>query len=44
MYYGRFVDSWILQATCALASEQSTATLGTMKLLERLLGLSPAIA
>jgi hypothetical protein len=38
MYYGRLVDSRILQATCALASEQSTATLGTMKRLERLLG------
>jgi hypothetical protein len=30
MYYGRLVDSRILQATCALASEQSTATLGTI--------------
>jgi hypothetical protein len=38
MYYGRLVDSRILQATCALASEQSTATLGTMQRLERLLG------
>jgi hypothetical protein len=38
MYYGRLVDSRIHQATCVLASEQSTATLGTMKRLERLLG------
>jgi hypothetical protein len=38
MYYGRLVDSRILTATCALASEQSTASLGTMKRLERLLG------
>jgi hypothetical protein len=38
MYYGRLVNSWILQATCALMSEQSTATLDTMKRLERLLG------
>ncbi len=38
MYYGRLVDARILQATCALASEQSTATLGTLKMLERLLG------
>ena len=38
MYYGRLVDARILQATCALASEQSSATLGTMKRLERLLG------
>jgi hypothetical protein len=38
MYYGRLVDSRILQATCALASEQSNATLGTMKRVERLLG------
>jgi hypothetical protein len=38
MYYGRLVDSRVLQATCALASEQSTATLGTMMRLERLLG------
>jgi hypothetical protein len=38
MYYGRLVDARILQATCALASEQSTATLGTLTRLERLLG------
>ncbi len=38
MYYGRCVDSRILHATCALASEQSTATLGTIKRLDRLLG------
>jgi hypothetical protein len=38
MYYGRLVDARILQATCALASEQATATLGTLKRLERLLG------
>ena len=38
MYYGRLVDARILQATCALASEQATATLGTLTRLERLLG------
>ena len=38
LYYGRCVDSRILPATCALASEQSAATLGTVKRLNRLLG------
>jgi hypothetical protein len=40
LYYGRLVDSRILPATCALASEQSIATLGTVKRLNlnRLLG------
>ena len=38
MYYGRCVDARILPATCALASEQAVATLGTLKRLERLLG------
>ncbi len=36
--YGRLVDSRILPATYALASEQSIATLGTVKRLNRLLG------
>ncbi len=38
LYYGRLVDSRILPTTCALASEQSIATLGTVKRLNRLLG------
>ncbi len=38
LYYGHLVDSRILPATCALASEQLMATLGTVKRLNRLLG------
>jgi hypothetical protein len=38
LYYGRTVDARILPATCALASEQATASLGTLKRLDRLLG------
>jgi hypothetical protein len=42
LYYGRLVDSRILPATCVFASEQSIATLGTVKRLNRLLGLVSA--
>jgi hypothetical protein len=38
LYYGRTVDARILPATCALASDQATASLGTLKRLDRLLG------
>ncbi len=38
LYYGRSVDSRILPATCALASEQAAPTLDTMRRLDRLLG------
>jgi hypothetical protein len=38
LYYGRCVDVRILPATCALASEQATATFGTLRRLDRLLG------
>ncbi len=38
LYYGRCVDGRILPATCALASEQASATLSTMARLQRLLG------
>jgi hypothetical protein len=38
LYYGRLVDSRILPTTCALASEQSMATAGTVKRLNHLLG------
>ena len=38
LYYGRCVDSRFLPATCALACEHSTATLGTVARLNRLLG------
>ena len=38
LYCSRLVDSRILPATCALASEQSIATLGTVKHLNPLLG------
>ena len=42
LYYGRSVDSRVLQATCALASEQAHPTLATMARLERLLGYASA--
>jgi hypothetical protein len=38
LYYGRSVDSRVLQATCALAAEQSAPTLSTLSRLTRLLG------
>ncbi len=38
LYYGRSVDSQILPATCALASEKAARTLDTMHRLYRLLG------
>ena len=38
LYYGRCVDSRFLPATCALACEHATATLGTIARLNRLLG------
>ncbi len=38
LYYGRCVDSRFLPATCALACEHATATLGTVARLNRLLG------
>ncbi len=36
LYYGRTVDARILPSTCALASEQAIASLGTLKRLDRL--------
>ncbi len=42
MYYGQAVDSRLLPATCALASEQSSPTHATMLRFERLLGFASA--
>ncbi len=42
LYYGRSVDSRVLQATCALASEQAHPTLATTARLERLMGYASA--
>ncbi len=38
LYYDRSVDSRVLPATCALASEQAAPTVATMRRLQRLLG------
>jgi hypothetical protein len=42
MYYGRYVDSRLLTATCALACELANATFDTLHRLDRLLGYASA--